>query len=162
MAGDRGCNAGAHRRRIQERHASAGILTLLLCSACGGGDSGTTPRGDNSEVFGDGSIVATPECSDPGASAPVPAPVFVRNLKSNTGWFSSPAFVDLSDGTTTTRALVVPSYDIHVYGADGTLLSHVPEGGATSGRIYAPAPIADIDGDGRTDIVVGGSDGTAA
>src|SRR5262249_43448288 len=61
-----------------------------------------------------------------------------------------------------TRALVVCTYSIDVIDPKGTVLSHVDEGGGTHGRIYPPAPIGDFDGDGATDLVVGGSDGTAA
>ena len=87
-----------------------------------------TPPRDGSEVFPDGAIDATAECQPAAGTAAVAMPEFVRNLDSNTGWYSSPAIVDLSDGTTTTRALVVPSYDVHVYSASGELLDHVERG----------------------------------
>jgi len=132
-------------------------LTLLGCS----GEEPYDP-GDRGETLGDGSIVATAYCAPGSGSAEVAAPELVMNLDSNTGWFSSPAIVDLSDGATTTRALVVPSYDIHVYSPSGELLSQVQHDQDYNGRIYAPAPIGDLDGDGITEIVVGGSDGTAA
>ncbi len=125
-------------------------------SGAGGGtrDAGTT--------FPDSGITPTSACQKGTGTAPVAAPKFVMNLTTDTGWFSSPAIVDLSDGKTTTRALVVPSYSIDVYSAAGKTLSHVPSGGATADRIYAPAPIGDFDGDGATDLAVGSSNGTVA
>ena len=75
-------------------------------------------------------------------------PTFMWNGQTDTGWFSSPAIVDLRDGTTTTRALVVPSYSIDTFDGSGHSISHVPYGGATQDRIYAPAPVGDFDGDG--------------
>lgn len=146
--------------------ASLWLAPTIAAGACSKDSSGNGGEGggsrDGGTTFEDGGVVETPVCKKGSGTAAVQAPAFVMNLATDTGWFSSPAIVDLSDGTTTTRALVVPSYSIDVFSAKGEKLSHIDEGGATSGRIYPPAPIADIDGDGATDIVVGGSDGTAA
>jgi hypothetical protein len=139
---------------------------LYACSsddhADTGGSAGGTSDRDAGTVLDGGDVEETTACVKGSGSGDVAEPVLLMNVGADTGWFSSPAIVDLSDGATTTRALVVPSYSIDVYSATGELLSHVDEGGATSGRIYPPAPIGDLDGDGVTDLVVGGSEGTAA
>ncbi|MCC6557182.1 MAG: VCBS repeat-containing protein [Polyangiaceae bacterium] len=144
----------------------AALLALAgapyACSSDDSNGGGAGSDRDGGTVLEDGGVEETPACAKGAGAAAVAEPAFLMNLDSDTGWFSSPAIVDLSDGATTTRALVVPSYSIDVYSPTGELLSHVDEGGATSGRIYPPAPVADLDGDGATDLVVGGSDGTAA
>jgi hypothetical protein len=84
-----------------------GFTSLLLgalafsCSK-GGGVGGST-------VVGDGSVDETPACKVGSGTKPVQAPKFLWNRPTDTGWFSSPAIVDLADGTKTTRALVVPT-----------------------------------------------------
>ena len=147
---------------MRKARAWAALAVVAGAWGCGGDERPADVPRDDSTTYGDGSVVETAACKVGGGTAAVEKPVFLMNVGSDTGWFSSPAIADLSDGTTTTRALVVPSYSIDVYSATGEPLSHVDEGGATSGRIYPPAPIADLDGDGATDLVVGGSDGTAA
>jgi hypothetical protein len=145
--------------------ASAGCVLAASLSGCGGGTDREAepfqPRNGGS-VYPDGSIAPTASCAVAGGTASVAAPEYLFGGATDTGWFSSPAIADLSDGTTTTRALVVPSYSIDVFSATGGLLSHVEEGGATSGRIYPPAPLGDIDNDGKTELVVAGSEGTVA
>jgi hypothetical protein len=71
-------------------------------------------------------------------TAPAPAPTFVRNIPTGqTGWFSSPALVDLNgDGK---LEIVAPFYSTFVFDARGRKLG---EGTATSGRVYAPAVAA--------------------
>ena len=93
-----------------------------------------------------------------GASAPVGAPRFVRNIETGeTGWFSSPGLVDLNrDGR---KEIVAPFYSTFVFNAKGRLLG---KGTATSGRVYAPGVVADMDGDRVPEIVVGGNEGTVA
>ena len=76
----------------------------------------------------------------------VAAPKFVRNIDTGeTGWFSSPGLVDLNrDGR---LEIVAPFYSTFVFDAKGRRLG---QGTATSGRVYAPGVVADIDGDRRT------------
>src|SRR5918999_4050317 len=88
----------------------------------------------------------------------VAAPRFVRNIATGeTGWFSSPGLVDLNrDGR---LEIVAPFYTTFVFDAKGRRLG---EGRATSGRVYAPSVVADMDGDRALEIVVGGNEGAVA
>ena len=86
------------------------------------------------------------------------APRFVRNIATGeTGWFSSPGLVDLAGDRR--LEIVAPFYSTFVYDARGRLLG---KGTATKGRVYAPGVVADLDGDGAKEIVVGGNEGTVA
>jgi hypothetical protein len=90
--------------------------------------------------------------------APVQAPRFVRNVQTGeTGWFASPGLADL-DGNGSLE-IVAPFYSTFVFDARGRLLG---KGTATKGRVYAPGAVADLDGDERQEIVVGGNEGTVA
>ena len=63
--------------------------------------------------------------------------------------------------STATRQLeiVAPFYSTFVFDAKGRLAR---QGHGDEGRVYAPGVVADLDGDGVTEIVVGGNDGTVA
>jgi len=104
-------------------------------------------------------------CEDVGGDTKVSKPKFVRNLSiGNTGWFSSPAIYDLDgDGT---KEIVAPFYDIAVWSFDGTLLSRVAHGTDSGayheGRVYAPAVVADLDGDSVVEVVVAAGNGSVA
>jgi hypothetical protein len=91
-------------------------------------------------------------------AAAVAKPVYVRRIDpGQTGWFSSPSLVDLNgDGK---LEIVAPLYSTSVYSATGQRLA---TGTATKGRVYAPSVVADLDGDGITEVVVGGSGSVGA
>jgi FG-GAP-like repeat len=92
------------------------------------------------------------------AAGAVAKPRFVRNIETGqTGWFSSPGLVDL-DGDRR-KEIVAPFYSTFVFDAKGRRLG---EGTATSGRVYAPGVVADLDRDGAREVVVGGNEGTVA
>src|SRR3954468_17363810 len=91
-------------------------------------------------------------------SASAAAPRFVRNIQTGeTGWFSSPGLVDLNGDRR--LEIVAPFYSTFVFDARGRLLG---KGTPTAGRVYAPGVVADLDGDGAKEIVVGGNEGTVA
>jgi hypothetical protein len=94
----------------------------------------------------------------PAHAARFAKPRFVQNIQTGeTGWFSSPALVDLTgDGR---LEIVAPAYSTSVFDARGRRLG---KGTATEGRVYAPGVVADLDGDGTREIVVGGNEGTVA
>ena len=99
-----------------------------------------------------------PPASPRVAPAAVQAPKFVRQIDTGeTGWFSSPGLVDLDgDGR---LEIVAPFYSTFVFDAKGHQLGR---GTASEGRVYAPSVVTDLEGDGVTDIVVGGNAGTVA
>lgn len=142
------------------------VLTALLHLACGTSKGGGGAAADGgvrrvdaaSSVLHDASIAPTTACKAAGGEAAVQRPVFVRNLApGETGWFSSPAVVDLDgDGK---KEIVAPLYSTWVFDAEGKQLG---KGTATQDRVYAPGVVADLDHDGVTEIVVGGDNGTVA
>jgi hypothetical protein len=104
------------------------------------------------------SIVPADNSSAKAKRKAVAAPQFVKNIATGeTGWFSSPGLADLDrDGR---LEIIAPFYSTFVFDAKGRLLGR---GTATSGRVYAPSVVADMDGDGVPEIVVGGNEGTVA
>ncbi len=134
----------------------AGFISGLIATACLGsllslgGATGcgqeTTPRVCSQAASG---------------STSVSRPRFVRNLSiGNTGWFASPAAVDLTgDGK---LEIVAAFYDIAVWDSQGELLATAESGTFHHGRVYAPQVVADLDGDGITEVVVGSGDGAIA
>jgi hypothetical protein len=142
---------------------------LLFAIACSSGKSAATddaaPVGGISTTFPDAHVDPTPTCLGEGGLEPVAQPVFVRNMKGDkswaeTGWFSSPGLVDLNgDGK---KEIVAPFYSLFVFNSAGNTLATIKQDTYTKGRIYAPAVVADLDGDGVVEIVAAGNKGTVA
>lgn len=139
-----------------------GLAPVAVVVACGsdssssGSDAGGGDR-DGGTTLADGAVAPTPACKSENGTAAVQQPTFVRNLDSGeTGWFSSPAVVDLDgDGK---KEIVAPFYSTFVF--DGATGKKLASGTATSGRVYAPGVVADLDKDGKPEIVVGGNNGS--
>jgi len=138
--------------------ASPVLIVACQWTGCGGGGSSGGDGGggdrDGGTVLEDGAVAPTAACKSENGTAPVQKPTFVRNVKvGETAWYASPAVVDLDkDGK---KEIVAPFYSTFVYDAAGKQLA---KGTATGGRVYAPGVVADLDGDGTMEIVVGGSD----
>ena len=100
----------------------------------------------------DSASVTRPTCG-PATRQGSGAPRLVRNLSiGNTGWFSSPAVVDLDgDGA---KEIVAPFYDIAVWSADGHAARPHGRGRLASRARVRPEVVADLDGDTTVEIVV--------
>jgi len=157
-------------------HAIAGVVILgagvsIACGSDDGSDgAGGTSSGDpgssggnggvdGGSVLEDGAIAATPACQSENGTASVQMPAFSFNIDTGeTGWFAAPAVVDLdADGK---NEIVAALYSTFVFDAQGK--PRGAKGTATKGRVYAPHVVADLDGDGTMEIVVGGNEGTVA
>lgn len=132
------------------------LLFLMLSLSCGGsgggghdgssGDSSDDRAGPPSYTGGE----TNPVCVAGISSGAVQAPLFVRNVSGQTGWFASPVAVDLEGGAA--MEIVAAYYTLYVYDAFGNTLDHAAGNG---GRIYAPHVVTDLDGDGTLEIVCG-------
>ncbi|MDB5220329.1 MAG: Cell surface protein, partial [Myxococcaceae bacterium] len=72
--------------------AAGGTGTSSGDPGSSGGNGGT----DGGMVLEDGAVAETPACKSENGTAAVQMPTFVRNVKTGeTGWFASPAVVDL-------------------------------------------------------------------
>ena len=147
-------------KRLVGLAVASGMLSGAFAACGGGGGSNGSDAGDagarDSSVASDGAVETTPQCQAQGGTAAVAQPTFVRNIKTGeTAWYASPAVVDLDKNGS--KEIVAPFYSTFVFDAQGNKLS---TGKATGGRVYAPGVVADLDGDGTMEVVVGGSDGT--
>jgi hypothetical protein len=135
--------------------------TLLLCAltaalgfpflACGGGGGTGSSQANGNGLGGSTTGGETNAVCNVGTSSgPVQRPQFVKNVPGQTGWFASPVVTDLDhDGN---RELLTGCYSLCVYDKTFKLLSKADGNGS---RIYAPFVVADLDGDGTTEIVCG-------
>ena len=93
-----------------------------------------------------------PLCEAGDSTGPVQAPIFVRNLSGQTGWYASPLIADLDgDGG---QELIAAYSDVFVFSADGTLIDRTTD---QQGRVYAPHVVFDLDRDGVMEVVAGRS-----
>ena len=138
---------------MQPPRQAAGVLGVLLVAGLVPGAPSPAAPPENSQ----GQAPAA-SCSSEGGTGAVRAPKLVRQITTGeTGWFSSPGLVDLDgDGR---LEIVAPFYSTFVFDATGRQLGR---GRASEGRVYPPSVVADLEGDGRTDIVVAGGSGTVA
>lgn len=135
----------------------SGVLSDAPAAVDTGGGAGAAPSPARAES-GAGPERAASTCKVRHGTHPVRRPQFVRHITTGeTGWFSSPGLVDVTgDGR---LEIVAPFYSTFVYDARGRRLGRAT---ATEGRVYAPSVVADVEGDGRPDIVVGGTGKVAA
>ncbi|MGA8245590.1 MAG: VCBS repeat-containing protein, partial [Nocardioides sp.] len=137
----------------------AGLGGLLVAGVVPGAATRDGASGEPAFASPGGGVPAsTTSCVHRRATHAVRRPRFVRHIATGeTGWFSSPGLVDLNgDGR---LEIVAPFYSTFVFNAKGHELGR---GTATAGRVYAPSVVADLDGDGRPEIVVGGTGSVAA
>jgi len=128
------------------RSMAVGLVFATLAGLPGCSSRNATASRGGSTTGGELNQVCVPS-SGPGA---VQRPVFVRNLAGQTGWFASPIVSDLGDPTG--NKVIAAYYTLYVYDASGQLLDSADGNGS---RIYAPHVVADLDGDGVYEIVVG-------
>jgi hypothetical protein len=131
------------------------LSACLMLIACGGSSSGEAGSGgarpsEPATIDSTTGGETNPVCLSGQSSGPVATPVFVRNIRGQTGWFASPLSADLDgDGQ---REIIAAYYTLYVYDASGNLLDSAAGNG---GRIYAPHTVTDLEGDGIMDIVCG-------
>lgn len=123
------------------RPLTMGTITGLLLAACSGDDW----KGPGSFTGG----ASNPVCAAGTSTGPVRSPVFVRNIRGETGWYASPVVSNLGAGS---PKVIAAYYTLFVYDAQGNRIASAPGNGS---RIYAPHVVADLDGDGVYEIVVG-------
>jgi hypothetical protein len=127
------------------------ILKLLICLMLFGcnGDSGGSSGSGNSDGSTTGGHI-DPVCAVGTGSGSVQAPLFVRNLDGQTGWFASPVVADLDNDDT--NELIAAYYSVYVYDHQGRLLDSAAGNGS---RVYAPHVVTDLEGDGIFEIACG-------
>jgi hypothetical protein len=126
------------------------LVVFAMLAACGGGSTGAPQMSDPATISSTTGGKTNPVCGPGATTAAVQAPLFVRNINGQTGWFASPLVADL-DGNGT-REIIAAYYTLYVYDASGNLLDSAPGNGS---RIYAPHTVFDLDGDGVMEIVCG-------
>jgi hypothetical protein len=138
---------GHRPRRVASLVLVSGALGL---AACGGGDDGDKGPGGGSAGGSSTGGTRNPTCSAGTSSGEVQAPELWKNLDGETSWFASPVVMDLdADGK---NELIAAYYSVYVFDSQGNLLDKQSQG---DGRVYAPHVVADLEGDGTMDVVVG-------
>lgn len=146
---------GANESQVTVPTSAADIGTNLLLTVVVTNDAGSTTSeaarlnvraADGSQVGGDLHPIG-PEGLGGGNVA---APQHMHKINGQTGWFASPVVYDLNgDGS---NELIAGYYTLYVYDRMGALLSSQAGNGS---RIYAPFVVADLEGDGVTEIACG-------
>jgi hypothetical protein len=129
------------------------IFSLLVCVmlfGCSNDDSSSNTSNSGNTSGSSTGGQTNPVCTVGTGSGEVQAPLFVRNLKGQTGWFASPVVTDLdNDGA---NELIAAYYSLYVYDNQGRLLDSAAGNGR---RVYAPHVVTDLEGDGIVDIACG-------
>jgi hypothetical protein len=80
-------------------------------------------------------------------AAPVQQPVLLKHIQwTGTAWFGSPMVHNLGSGS---KKIIGTFYSIYVWDGQGNELDHVD----LASRIYAPAVVADLEGDSVYEII---------
>ncbi len=125
-------------------------LVAILTAGCSGKNANTgltrsAPVGGNTTGG-----TNNPTCSPGASTQPVSKPVYWKHLDGETSWFAAPIVADLDhDGK---RELIAAYYSTFIFDAAGNQLDKIT---SDSDRVYAPHVVADLEGDGTTEIVVG-------
>ena len=141
----------SHRGQFDPFRCSL-LAALLAVVGCGSDSKQAVSTAPHQTPTGGSTTggTTTPVCEAGDSAGSVQAPQFVRNLPGQTSWFAAPVVADLdSDGH---RELVAAYYSTFVYDDQGELLDEIDGG---DGRVYAPHVVADLEGDGVTEIVYG-------
>lgn len=124
-------------------------LMALAALACGGNDdkTGLTRRAPAGGSTTGGTN--NPTCNTGTLSGAVSEPQYWKHLSGETSWFAAPLVADLDhDGK---RELVAAYYSTFIFDSAGNRLDKIDH----DDRAYAPHIVADLEGDGTTEIVTG-------
>ena len=139
-----------HAPLLTQRAKACLVVGVALVSlACSGtnksGATRSAPVGGNTTGG-----ITNPTCSAGTASQAVSQPVHWKHLDGETSWFAAPLVADLDhDGK---RELIAAYYSTFIFDSAGNQLDKIP---GDDGRVYAPHIVADLEGDGTMEIVVG-------
>jgi hypothetical protein len=140
------------RRRLGAVAASVTLLGHLIVGCSSDESVGSTATRKRAPPVGGSTTggTITPTCDAGSSSGAVQKPKLWQNLPGETGWFAPPLVQDLDqDGK---NELVAAYYSVFVFDSEGELLEKIEGNG---GRVYAPHVVADLEGDGVTEIVFG-------
>jgi hypothetical protein len=139
-------------QRLGTAAAAVALLGSLIVSCSSDEPTGSSAASKRAPPEGGSTTGGTiaPTCEAGASSGAVKEPEFWKNLPGQTGWFASPIVQDLDhDGK---NELVAAYYAVFVFDSKGKQLAKIDGNG---GRVYAPHVVADLEGDGVTEIVFG-------
>jgi hypothetical protein len=134
---------------MRSKSTLVAMLMAMTAFACGGNDNKLGPT-RKAPVGGNTTSGANnPTCSIGSASQVVNQPVYWKHLSGETSWFAAPLVADLDhDGK---RELIAAYYSTFIFDSAGNRLDKIDN----DERAYAPHIVADLEGDGTTEIVTG-------